>query len=70
MATVPDRQPFGIDVVGYAPASVGLRVTRAGVASVVGLGRETEPAGADEVQETAATDSNAHAAASRAPAIR
>jgi len=65
MATVPDRQPFGTGVVGYTAGPAGLLVTRTGEAAVVRLGSELVAAG--EVQATAATDSNPHTAASRAP---
>jgi hypothetical protein len=65
MATVPDRQPFGTGVVGYTAGPVGLPVTRTAEAAVVGLG--SEPVDVGEVQDTAATDSSPHTAASRAP---
>ena len=66
MATVPDRHPFGITVVGYTGGPVGLGVTRSGEAGVVGLGSE-EVTVAGEVQDTAATDSSTQTTASRAP---
>jgi hypothetical protein len=55
MATVPDRHPFGIAVVGYTGGPVALQITRSGEASVVGFGSEVT--GVGEVQDTAATDS-------------
>jgi hypothetical protein len=75
---VPDRQPFGIGVVGSAVAVGGPSVMRTGEADALGLGcrGETEacpPApggeapGAGEAQDTAAADSSTHTAASRAP---
>lgn len=83
MATVPDRQPFGIGVVGYTGGPVGL-LLRTGVTAAVGLAgistlceRGTEPCppdpggddpGAGEAQDTVATDSSTHTVASRAAA--
>lgn len=65
MATVPDRHPFGIAVVGYTGGPVGLLVMRSGEAIGVGLG--SEATGVGEVQDTAATDSSTQTAASRVP---